>query len=404
VNVATWNFLQNVVQVPAIIAHGTPAVPVIAHALPTQQLLVSLFERASPDTPSLNVNDLLWENDVTFDQMGLVLTPFFDSFLGNYLTNVTIPGGKGPTVKSGEKIRVAVVEDGTASEHLVGDSLRTTLSFNGQTAGAQEDSSSPTAGNFKVYDWGNVRDVIDNPVPSQTINQQITQIQKFKPHVVIFIGAKPTGPNLNGFGSIDWDPKDPDFLQEDPIYIVPTNWEGEIAGIIADDDHLRRRTFGSSTWGTNRNPDNAKTWQLRMEKAFPELIGHRVSTQAQPQEMYDTLKMLLYATYAVGNRPITAKNIGQAMKLLAPSGGSTNPIFIDTYRAITQALAQGTTVAIQGLTGLQLFDSRDVRQGVATIDCFDMDPSTKLTTGASDSGFFFDISAKQAHGVVSCYK
>ena len=142
-----------------------------------------------------------------------------------------------------------------------------------------------------------------------------------------------------------------------PRYVFMTNLPPSVLDWVGASPPLRRRFFGLAPITTT--PPN-----VRFVARFNEGAANKITLAAGPNTSYDAFYLLAYATYALGERPVTGANLASAIARLVPPGKAVDVGPAGIYGAF-DALRRGENINLSGAAGPLDFD---LATGEAPVD------------------------------------
>ncbi len=212
----------------------------------------------------------------------------------------------------------------------------------------------------------------------------------FAPDVIIYYG----GEQLVNHVLAPLEAKWPAAGKHRPIYIDPTTFSDAAMTFVGKNAERRHRFFGFGPM--SNTPANARL-VMHYNEAFPDKISRALC----PNTDYDAFYMLAYATYALGDKPVTGPSLAQAFARLQPPGKSIDVGPTHIFEAFN-ALERGENINLNGATGSLDFD---LATGEAPVDqavfCVNVDDKGNATEGI-ESGVVYNTTTKKLEGKLRC--
>jgi ABC-type branched-subunit amino acid transport system substrate-binding protein len=238
-------------------------------------------------------------------------------------------------VPSTSKLKVAVLHKGDSYGVGLADAVLSRLSFNGQAAIA-----GPNEPYMRRLDFGDPGD----PQKPTTYPSTVSTVADFLPHIVFLLGTTETVTNLLPDIEAAW----PTGAEYRPYYVmadgsmIDETWQY----LLNNDptDEKRKRILGTV-------PSTESPTAQAFRHLYASAIHDGTSAQtAGAANAYDALYSLTYAAMAVGNEPLTGRNLTLGFgKQIPPAekvevgAGNINTAF--------QLLAGGGTFDLEGASG-----------------------------------------------------
>ena len=366
--------LADDVEVPAVI--GFRSTTVALATIPTVFLPAHVLSFVSisqaPEITRIpepaNEPRLVWRSTLNRLDFGVVLAHFISDVLE-------------PTMRAGmhgmrdRPLKVAAVWPKAASHDVV-ESLFDALHYNGRSA-LDNDA------NFRQFVYERDADAGAEDV--------VQNLLAFAPQVIVYAErpfySRVLAPLEAKWPTSDGSPR--------PVYLTGSGLGGPALQFAGRDPAKRHRFFAATNLSTTRT--NAKL-VLRYNLAFP--LEPIVRTEA-PQPSYDAFYALAYATYALGDAPVTGPALSRMIERLLPPG---HPIDVGPVQIFEgfEALRSGERIDLNGAIGSLDFDPRS---GEAPIDyaivCLGVDDAGNASPPV-DSGLVYDARAQKLVGTLRC--
>jgi serine/threonine protein kinase len=272
-------------------------------------------------------------------------------------------------------LRVAAVWPREASSGNFVEALFDALHYNGRSA---------------LENNANFRQFVFDREPGAGGNDVVGELLAFAPQVVVF-AEDSFFPRVLAPLEAQWQkgrgPR--------PVYLTTSGLGRPEFDFAGRDLARRKRFFAVSNLCTT--PTNAKL-VLRYNRAFP---SQQVVRGEAPQPSYDAFYTLAYATYALGEAPITGPALSRAIERLLPPGPKIDVGPGQIFEGF-EALRSRGQIDLNGAIGSLDFDPTT---GEAPIDysivCIGVDDTGKASEGI-DSGLVYDARAKRLVGALRC--
>jgi hypothetical protein len=136
---------------------------------------------------------------------------------------------------------------------------------------------------------------------------------------------------------------------------------------------------------------------LRYNETFPE----KVTLSGSPASPYDSMYLLGYAAYVVGDQPITGSSLARSIPRLLPPGKDVEvgpgPI-LDAFAT----LRSGQNVDLRGVqTSLDFDTATGEAPGDLVVQCVSADASGAAFDGV-ESGVSYDAKSRRLIGALKC--
>ncbi len=275
-----------------------------------------------------------------------------------------------------EPLRVALVRQDDATGLGFADALFRSLDFNERTALENESSYRELVSALHAG---------DDPAE---LDKLVAKLRTFAPHVVVFFGSDESLVHVAGALERDWrEPVRPRYVRTSPLGPLVHSFIGTSAE--------RRRRFLSLTT-VSTTAANAR-FVARYNEAFSDAVTRTFS----PNSSYDAFYVIAYATYALGDAPVTGTGLAAAIPRLTPPGPTIDVGPSGIFDVINR-LSTGGRVDLNGATGPLDFDlaTGDARVDLGVL-CVDVD-SRGAASGNRESGLVFDAMSGTLRGALKC--
>jgi hypothetical protein len=218
------------------------------------------------------------------------------------------------------------------------------------------------------------------------------EIADFAPHVVLLVAGPPSYDHVIEPLEARW--ARPLFR---PYYLLVTSLVSETRAWVGERDERRRRFFGLE-------PVFSGDVNARFVMHFNETSPVKVTPDYCTNSSYDAFYLVAYATYALGDAPITGTSLGRAMGRLLPPGKRIDVGPGGIYAAY-EALRGGGSIDLNGAMGSLDFDAAT---GEAPSDqallCSVRDARTNQTNQArsEESGVVYHTATDTLDGRLRC--
>jgi serine/threonine-protein kinase len=273
-------------------------------------------------------------------------------------------------------LKVALVRQDDATGLGFADALFRNLRYNGRSALENESSYREFVSSLGAG---------DDPAEYEKL---VEKLAAFGPQVIVFFGSDESLVQVARSLERAWhDPIRPRYVRTSALGALVHSYIGTNA-------ELRRRFLSLTTVSTT--PANAR-FVARYNEAFSDGVTRTLS----PNSSYDAFYLVAYATYALGDAPVTGLALGAAIPRLTPPGPRIDVGPSGIFDVISR-LASGGRVDLNGATGPLDFD---LATGDAPVDlavlCVDVD-ARGAASGNRESGLVFDATAGALRGVMKC--
>jgi hypothetical protein len=273
-------------------------------------------------------------------------------------------------------LKVAAVWPKTSSHDFV-EALFDALRYNGRSA-LDNDA------NFRQF-------VFERDTDAGVNESVVKDLLAFAPHVIVFAGEPFYGRVLAPLEA-QWPAS---ARAPRPVYLTASGLTSHAAEFAGRDPSKRHRFFAATNLSTTAT--NAKL-VLRYNVAYPQ---EPTSRAVAPQPSYDAFYTLAYATYALGDAPITGPALSRAIERLLPPGRKIDVGPVPIFEGF-EALRAGGRIDLNGAIGSLDFDPST---GEAPIDyaivCPGVDDAGNAAA-AVDSGLVYDSRTKKLVGALGC--
>jgi hypothetical protein len=178
-----------------------------------------------------------------------------------------------------------------------------------------------------------------------------------------------------------------------PHYLVGTDLTGETLDWIGSSVERRRRVLGLQLESTKVHD--------RFIQHYNESAAVPITRTSAPDTTYDAFYVLAYATYALGDEPVTGANLSRAIGRLVPPGKPIDVGPASIFEAYS-ALRRNERIDLVGATGSLDFnlETGEIPFDYAVL-CPDID-SAGRAVGAIESGVVFRSAAGVLEGTLHC--
>jgi ABC-type branched-subunit amino acid transport system substrate-binding protein/tRNA A-37 threonylcarbamoyl transferase component Bud32 len=211
----------------------------------------------------------------------------------------------------------------------------------------------------------------------------------FAPEVVVYFGSSEAMVDIVEPLERGW--RDPAVR---PRYVKTSPFGPPVHAFIGTSAERRRRFLSLTTVSTTAA--NAR-FVARYNEAFADTVTRTFS----PNSSYDAFYVIAYATYAIGDAPVTGVNLANAIPRLTPPGTLIDVGPTGIFDAMNK-LAGGGRLDLNGATGPLDFDPAT---GDALVDlavlCVDVDAHGEAA-GNRESGLVYDATSRALRGTMHC--
>jgi hypothetical protein len=362
------------VEVPAVLGFRSTskALTTIPTVLLPAHVLSLITISQAPDLTRIpepaNEPRLVWRT--TLDRLD------YAAPLARFISDVLEPRARAEGKGAADRpMKVAAVWSKTTN-HDVLDALFDTLHYNGKSA-------LENGANFRQF----VYDADGDAGAADVVSDLVT----FAPQVIVF--AEKTFPQrILAPLEAQW-PSGASSSR--PIYVTGSSLSPRIEEFVGRDPARRHRFFAVTSLSTTST--NAKL-VLRYNVSFP---SEPVTRTGSPSPSYDAFHVLAYATYALGDAPVTGPALSLAIDRLLPPGEKID-VGPAQILAGFEILRSGANIDLNGAIGALDFDPAT---GEAPIDysivCMGLDDRGNASRPV-DSGLVYDARAKKLVGALRC--
>ncbi len=381
--------LVNTLQVPAILGSndsGDVVSMLTTHNLPKAGVLT-----LSPTASAPGISDIF--NDGMFFRMSGINTIAVKS-LAHVLKTVVEPqlhSGPKPLLGPTDQMKVAVMHKSDAVGLADAGAAASIVFFNGKPA-------TTNGSNYKVFDYGHPGDPA-NTMPAARYAAVVAEVLAYKPHV-IFV-----------FGSLEFAEMDKEIENRwtetayRPIWLVVKGIATVFTNDIGSNEDWAKRVYGSQPLVDMKTPAYS-SFEQSFRANFPSLMVKATATPSY----FDAGYVLAYAVAANGSKPITGRNLADAIRdhlIPVPGAAPARQLYVgydNVFTALT-ALSNGDRIDLQGLSGsLDFLPNGDVSQ-TQEIFCMQTEPGPNGTfgrvIGPKASGLIFDPTTETVMGSIS---
>jgi branched-chain amino acid transport system substrate-binding protein len=277
----------------------------------------------------------------------------------------------------GQPLKVALVRQNDATGLGFADALFRSLHFNDRSALENESSYREFVGKLGAG---------DDPAEASQI---VGKLAAFAPNVIVYFGSdealvrivEPLEKGWRGAGAR-------------PRYVKTSPFGPPVLALIGSSAERRRRFVSLTTVSTTAA-------NARFVARYNEEYGDSVTRTFSPNSSYDAFYVIAYATYALGDAPVTGAALATAILRLTPPGPTIDVGPSGIFDAINK-LASGGRVDLNGATGPLDFDpvTGDARVDLAVL-CVDVDPRG-VATDNRESGLVYDAASGSLRGAMHC--
>lgn len=277
------------------------------------------------------------------------------------------------TLRPGENMRIALVRANNASGLSHTDKLISVLRWNGKNA----------IQNGNLVQQFVVPDELKRKDQPDAIREVADAVAAFAPHLVVDAGVD-SEPNLAIERQWTATTFRPAYFTSAPLDSPP------LVALMKEHPDAERRIFNVNSKVTA----TAKKYVMHHNEVFTNDKLDAFSATTAP---YDAFYAAAYAIIALGDEPITGKNMARAIRRLVPPGESIEIGPTSIYKA-TKILRDGKNI---DLVGAQTSLDFDPETGDATVDvavhCVDT-----TTHAAIESGVVYEARAGKLTGTLKC--
>jgi hypothetical protein len=370
--------LLNVVQVPAIVGSndsGDVVAMLTKHNTPKAGVLT-----LSPTASAPGISDI--RNDGLFFRMSGINTIAVKglAFVLRSVVEPTLRGGPSPVLGKDEPMKVAVLHKSDAVGLADAGAAASLVTFNGKPAAAN-------GSNYKVIDYGHPGDPA-NTMPAARYAAAVAAVLAFQPHAIFVFGSLEVS-NMDKEIENRWP-----AIPYRPYWMVVKGIATVFTNDIGYNQDWARRVYGSQPL-VDKGTSAYRSYEQSFRANYPNLM---VGVTATPS-YFDGAYLLAYAVAANGLRPVTGRNLADAIRTrLIPAKGAPPArqfaVGYDNIFGVLNALSGGERIDLQGLTGnLDFLENGDVNQ-TQEIFCMQTEATTDgalgKVIGVKASGMIFD--------------
>ncbi len=310
---------------------------------------------------------LVWRTTYNISETAVPLSVLVSTVLEPRLKAAGVPG----------PVRVALVRPKNAGALGFSSKLFDTLAFNGKTA--LENGS-----DYRELVWN------DGENQAESLAEVATGLGAFAPHIIVFQGD-------DRLVKLAFEPLEASWPASRPFrptYVTMTVLTPEVFRFVGTDGARRRRFFGLTPVSTT--PVNA-----RFVMHYNEVYKERITRTVSPNSSYDAFYLLAYATYALGDKPVTGTSLSAAVSRLVPPG---KPVEVGPTRIFEafSALRGGGNIDLTGAMSKLDFD---LATGESPVDhallCVNVDEG-KRAFDSVESGLVYVASTGKLEGTMRC--
>ncbi len=292
---------------------------------------------------------------------------------------------------AGEPLKVANIHKGDSYGEGLADALQADLVFNGVSATVNQGN-----GNYIAFDYQDPSDPADTD-PAKEYAAAVAQVLSFLPHVIALVGTQEVITSIMQPIEAGWPaatPYRPRYVLSDGAYPRP-----ELVTLVGSNAELRARVLGTAPGTTSP----AYTSFLQYYASFFQDGTQPVLSTAAT---YDAAYLLAYATAAIGPTTVTGASLVGGLKRIVAPGATAIDVGTDDITialdALTNADGGSAEIKVSGTSGPLDYDtSTGDPDGDIQVWCLGID-ATGAASGFVSSNVFYDASAKQLKGTLSC--
>ena len=303
-------------------------------------------------------------------------------------------------VTGGGPLKVMVLQRGDGLGIGMVNVINSKIRFNNGKTAAQNDQD----GNFRVFNYGDPFDKVNNPNPEQKYNEAAIALANFKPHFVIGAGTSEIPEHILTKVEQDlWD--EPGYR---PFYIGVRGLETPALMALmqaSEDDAGSKRTFRNRIVTTGFGTAGSTVFanfQLRYKAEFPD--PSTIPPGQYAAQAYDSVYLISFAIAGAGEEPLTGSRISAGLLKTQPAQPAPPKVDVgpDSVSNAFIDLTNGKQLDINGASGPLDIDQAS---GVVTTDvqlrCPNVDGSGK-PIGWKDSGRYLSTDTGELTGTMNC--
>ena len=286
-----------------------------------------------------------------------------------------------------DKIRVALIYQGTTYGLGLYDSLAQSLRMNGTLA--FDDANKPY---FMTNNYGDPSD----PSLPLTAEAAVTATLGHNPHLVIDLCTNEGVTQILKPVEDRW--ATDHTGTPGPLWVLGDGGKiPELWAYIAGNDNLRKRTTGTV-------PGSISTLFTNFERKYdakgfgdgtsPAVLG--------PAGSYDSVYLLAYSAVSLGAQPLTGPNLAAGMAALVPGAQAQKvDVGANNIRSSFNTLSAGGKIDFDGASGPLDFDTQ-IGEAPSDIQiwCMPKDGASQKAAAAQNSGLYLDASSMTMAGAI----
>ncbi|MCU0685185.1 MAG: hypothetical protein MUF34_23590, partial [Polyangiaceae bacterium] len=275
-------------------------------------------------------------------------------------------------------LKLSIVKRGDALGNGLASLLYPALEFNGKALAAN-------GSNYLEVDYG------ADPSDAAAIANAVAQAVEFKPHIIVIVST-PEGASVMAQIEAAW--TEPSYR---PHFIMPLPAIGaDYNAIVGADEDFRKRILLMNNFPSLADP--LYTRFLTRYNAIAEYGSDRTTTVVNNPiavNAYDDAYLLLFATIALGEQPITGANLSQAMFRLN-NGAAFDIQNVNLIPDAIAALKAGQNINYHGVSGPVDFAANGDAPQQLQLVC--LDPSVEKKPRTLQSGVSIDLTTLTLQG------
>jgi hypothetical protein len=419
--------LVNDLQVPVVLGPIDPTnAQIVATTVTIPNKVLTITTAVSSSLDSLNPPGqppLLLRTNWSDREALLTLQPFLQKWLVPRL----IADG---AMVTGEDLRVGIIAEGDYKGLEGGRVITNNLTWNlktpaeggdGTPANCAWNQTKKTPSACYNVDFGSLIDTLGNPTPEGKIANAIAPLLRKDgqppPHVILHSYAVFGIPRILFPLEETWEEQyDPDSFpdgrpEKRPYHIglfppfntftplwtfmdVESRKSGRHTGYIAP----QKRLFALDVHPDAYLDVNTITdFQARFIALFPEFRGSDTPSDSLIRQFYDSVYLAVYATAALGDKPLTGANLAEAIQTRLVKAGEKIPVGAGDLQRGFAALSQGLNIDLQGISGNLDFTPRGSMEYSVEMMCPDR-TGNGVPTNTKPSGLYFDVATQRLVG------
>jgi len=275
-------------------------------------------------------------------------------------------------------LRVAVVRQDDAAGIGFADVLFRSLRYNGRSALENEGSYHEFVYSFDA-----------GPDKRPEYEKIAAKVLAYAPHVVVYFGADDAFLRILEPLERGW--RDAAYR---PRYVKPSALSPAILSFVGKNADRRHRFLSLTSVSTTAA-------NARFVSRYNETFSEGITRTFSPNSSYDAFYVVAYATYALGDQPVTGASLARAIGRLVPPGRAVDVGPSGIFDALN-TLAAGSNIDLHGATGRLDFD---LETGDAAVDlailCINAD-AQGMAFDNVESGLVYDAAANKLRGALHC--